>query len=64
MSEHSSTRIELLNEENWMPWKRRISAILRDNELEGYVDGSEACPTVVDVLKPTVRDWLVGHLRH
>lgn len=31
-----------------MPWKRRIMAILRDNELEGYVDGSERLPTPVD----------------
>jgi hypothetical protein len=56
MSEHTSTRIELLNEENWMPWKRRIMAILRDNELEGYVDGTEAYPTVVDLTTPTTSE--------
>src|ERR1700761_371281 len=56
MSEHTSTRIELLNEENWMPWKRRISVILRDNELEGFVDGTEAVPTVADPTAPTANE--------
>jgi hypothetical protein len=39
-----------------MPWKRRILAILRDNELEGYVDGTEAYPTVVDPTTPTTTE--------
>ncbi|KAJ7248086.1 hypothetical protein C8J57DRAFT_1673451 [Mycena rebaudengoi] len=29
-----STRIELLNEDNWMPTKRRILALLRDKDLD------------------------------
>jgi hypothetical protein len=31
-------------------------AILRDNELEGYVDGTEAYPTVVDLTTPTTSE--------
>ena len=39
-----------------MPWKRRILAILRSNELEGYVDGSEVYPTVADPTAPTTTE--------
>jgi hypothetical protein len=55
MSDHVSTRIELLNEDDasWMPWKRCITAILHDNKLEGYVDGSNNYPAPVDPAKPT-----------
>ncbi|KZV95302.1 hypothetical protein EXIGLDRAFT_579670, partial [Exidia glandulosa HHB12029] len=29
-------RIELLSGSNWLPWKRRMLAILRDSGLDGY----------------------------
>ncbi len=59
MSDHNvSTRIELLNEDptSWMPWKRRITAILHDNDLEDYVDGTTACPAAADPSNPTAAE--------
>jgi transposase InsO family protein len=55
MSDYASTRIQLLDEEisAWMPWKRRIRAILRDHELEGIIDGIDVCPAPADAAKPT-----------
>ena len=43
MSEHQTTsngsyRMELLGANNWMPWKRRMLAVLRDQNLEEYID--------------------------
>ena len=43
MSEHQSSGsggywIELLGINNWMPWKRRMLAILRDLDLEEYIE--------------------------
>src|SRR5271169_1574206 len=49
MSEHHSSgtyRIELLKSNNWMPWKRRMLAILRDQGLEKYVEKSAEPPKV------------------
>ncbi|KIK63237.1 hypothetical protein GYMLUDRAFT_105705, partial [Collybiopsis luxurians FD-317 M1] len=36
-----SYRIELLNEDNYLPWKCRVLAILTDKELLGYVNGTK-----------------------
>jgi transposase InsO family protein len=33
-----SYRIELLKADNWMPWKRRMLAVLRDQGLEDYIE--------------------------
>src|SRR5882757_3808003 len=44
---HSSSgpyRIELLRNDNWMPWKRRMLAILRDQGLEKYVSKTAQSP--------------------
>ena len=40
-----SYRIELLNADNWMPWKRRMLAVLRDLELDTYIE-KDACPPI------------------
>lgn len=53
MVESSSYRIELLNEENYLPWKRRVIAILRDKELLGYVDGRIKRPVPTNASSPT-----------
>lgn len=53
MVESSSYRIELLNEENYLPWKRRVIAILRDKELLGYVDGRIKRPVLTNASSPT-----------
>ena len=37
-------RIELLREDNWLPWKRRVTAILRERNLLKYVDGTAKKP--------------------
>ncbi|PFH44707.1 hypothetical protein AMATHDRAFT_167602, partial [Amanita thiersii Skay4041] len=38
-------RIEMLQGHNWVPWKRRMSAILRDQGLEKYILPKAAKPT-------------------
>ena len=56
MSEsHSSGsyRIELLKGDNWVPWKRRMLAILRDQGLEKYVRKEVEPPTPVKPAEPT-----------
>ena len=44
-------RIELLREDNWLPWKRRITGILRDRNLLKFVDGTAKKPEVSDPMK-------------
>jgi hypothetical protein len=44
-----SYRIELLKADNWMPWKRRILAILRDLGLEKYIDKAAMPPILADL---------------
>ncbi|KAG2738774.1 hypothetical protein P692DRAFT_201673168, partial [Suillus brevipes Sb2] len=36
--------IEHLGENNWIPWKTKIQAILGDKGLEGYIDGTKPKP--------------------
>ena len=43
-SRSGSYRIELLKGDNWMPWKRRMLAILRDQGLEKYVKKTAELP--------------------
>ena len=40
--------IELLKADNWMPWKRRMLAILWDQGLERYIKKT------AELLKPTI----------
>ena len=51
--ETSSHRIELLNDDNYLAWKRRVIAVLRDKELLEYVDGTEVKPIAADPDAPT-----------
>ena len=39
-----SYQIELLEGNNWMPWKQRILAILRDQGLEKYIEKTAELP--------------------
>jgi hypothetical protein len=48
-----SYRIELLKADNWMPWKRRILAVLRDLGLEKYIDKAAMPPIPADLQNPT-----------
>ena len=48
-----SYRIELLKSDNWMPWKRRILAILRDQGLEKYIEKTAESPKPKSSDKPT-----------
>jgi hypothetical protein len=71
MSEQTSSgnggyRIELLRSNNWMPWKHRILAILRDLNLEEYIEKESASPIARDPTKPTdvekglIKAWKTG----
>ena len=42
-----------LKGDNWMPWKRRMLAILRDTGLEKYIEKGAALPLPADPSKPT-----------
>src|SRR5271156_4172399 len=57
MSEQTSSgngyRIELLGATNWMPWKRRMLAILRDLNLEDYIEEESTLPRAADPTEPT-----------
>ncbi|KZV90258.1 hypothetical protein EXIGLDRAFT_617254, partial [Exidia glandulosa HHB12029] len=44
-------RIEMLSGDNWLPWKRRMLAILRDSDLEVYVAAIE---------EAALQDWKSG----
>ena len=46
-------RIELLRSNNWLPWKRRMLAVLRDQGLETYVEEDSKAPTPTDPQRPT-----------
>ena len=61
MSENNSSgsyRMDLLRGDNWMPWKRRMLAILRDQDLEKYVEKDAALPTVSTTPTSEERDAL------
>ena len=46
-------KIELLNANNWLAWKRRIMAVLRDRNLDEYVTGDIKCPVPTHPSAPT-----------
>ena len=48
-----SYRIKLLKSDNWMPWKRRMLAILRDQGLEKYVEKTAELPKAKELAEPT-----------
>ncbi len=49
-------RIELLQEHNWVPWKRRVTAILRERALLKYADGTLKKPIPADAKAPTAEE--------
>ncbi|KAF7377310.1 hypothetical protein MSAN_00151500 [Mycena sanguinolenta] len=49
----SMFRIEQLNEANWVPWKRRVTAILRERGLLKIAEGTMQRPVAADPGKPT-----------
>jgi hypothetical protein len=62
-------RIELLKGDNWVPWKRRMLAVLRDLNLEKYVEKTGMSPTAADPNNPTKDEteamdkWREGDMR-
>jgi hypothetical protein len=40
-----SYRMEMLRGNNWMPWKRRMLAVLRDQQLDMYIESDAKPPT-------------------
>ena len=58
MSEHQSSGsrgywIELLRINNWMPWKHHMLTILRDLDLEEYIEKDSQPPVPKDISDPT-----------
>jgi hypothetical protein len=51
-----SYRIELLKGNNWMLWKRRMLAMLRDLGLETYIDAASKSPVPADTSHPTTAE--------
>ena len=62
-------RIELLKTSNWLPWKRRMLAVLRDQKLDGYIEKNAAPPLPRDPKNPTdeersaIKKWTEGDYR-
>ena len=56
--EHTSGtyRMEMLKAQNWMPWKRRMLAVLRDLGLEKYIAKDAKIPESADTTKPTAEE--------
>lgn len=59
-----SYRMELLKAGNWLPWKRRMLAVLRDLGLEKYVmeDASKSVDdqTLTEEEKAVQKSWKIG----
>ena len=51
-----SYRIEFLQGNNWMPWKRRMLAVLHDLGLETYMEKDAAPPAPANSVKPTDKE--------
>lgn len=58
MSSDVSTffKIEPLRADNWLPWKRRVEALLTDRDLIGYVNGSITRVVPADKATPTAEE--------
>jgi hypothetical protein len=48
--------MEMLKATNWMPWKRRMLAMLRDLGLEKYIAKNATPPGSVNPMKPTTEE--------
>ena len=61
-----SYRMEMLKASNWMPWKRRMLAVLQDLVLEKYIAADAKLPEPADISKLTAAEieaqkkWLEG----
>src|ERR1700678_3027125 len=51
-----SYRMEMLKSSNWMPWKRRMLAVLRDLGLEQYIAKDASVPGVAKAGEPTAKE--------
>lgn len=49
-------RIDPLKGDNWLQWKRRVLAVMRDRGLLSVMDGTEKCPVAADPDKPTANE--------
>jgi hypothetical protein len=45
-------KIEQLDATNWLAWKRRTEAILRERKLLGHIDGTSDRPESADKSQP------------
>ncbi|KAK0220049.1 hypothetical protein IW262DRAFT_1273196, partial [Armillaria fumosa] len=48
--------IELLREDNWVPWKHRVTAILRERGLLRYAEGTDMKPIAAIPKAPTAEE--------
>ncbi|PBK85353.1 hypothetical protein ARMGADRAFT_1129436 [Armillaria gallica] len=48
--------IELLQEHNWVPWKHHVTAILREQALLKYTDGTLMKPIPTDAKAPIAEE--------
>jgi len=48
--------MELLKADNWMPWKQRMLAVLRDLGLEKYVEKTAKFPESADTSAPSTQE--------
>ena len=46
-------RMEMLKASDWMPWKRRMLAVLQDLGLEKYIAADAKLPELANRSKPT-----------
>ncbi|EJD34165.1 hypothetical protein AURDEDRAFT_76417, partial [Auricularia subglabra TFB-10046 SS5] len=49
-------RIEMLSGSNWLPWKRRMLAIMRDSDLEMYIKEGAERPKTTATTDTTAKD--------
>jgi hypothetical protein len=64
-----SYRMEMLKATNWMPWKQRMLAVLRDLGLEKYIAADARIPESADRSKLTAEEleeqkkWCEGDIK-
>ena len=49
-------QMEMLKTQNWMPWKRRMLAVLRDLGLDKYIASDAALPGSANPKEPTAEE--------
>ena len=49
--------MELLKAHNWMPWKRRMLAMLQDLGLEKYIAKDAKAPELADKVNPMTAEF-------